>query len=69
VLKAAKTLAVHPHTIYARLRRIFDVSDPQARSFDALTELLIVCDCPHGGVEELFDAGGQSPPSEVPELN
>jgi hypothetical protein len=66
VLKAAKTLDVHPNTIYARLQRIFDVSGLQARSFDALTELLIVCDCRPGGVEKLFNADGQQPPSGLP---
>jgi sugar diacid utilization regulator len=44
VLKAAEALAVHPNTIYARLQRICDISGLQARSFNALTELLIVCD-------------------------
>jgi hypothetical protein len=47
VLKAAQTLGVHPNTVYARLQRIFDISGLQARSYDALTDLLIVCDC-HG---------------------
>lgn len=45
VLKAAQSLGVHPNTVYARLQRIFDISGLQARSFDALSDLLIVCDC------------------------
>jgi sugar diacid utilization regulator len=38
-------LGVHPNTVYARLQRIFDISGLQARSYDALTDLLIVCNC------------------------
>jgi PucR C-terminal helix-turn-helix domain/GGDEF-like domain len=45
ILKAAQTLGVHPNTVYARLQRIFDISGLQARSFNALNDLLIVCDC------------------------
>ena len=64
VLKAAQTLGVHPNTVYARLQRIFDISGLQARSFNALNDLLIVCDCNrHGGVG-ISDAGGQSLPSD-----
>ena len=44
VLKAAKALNVHPNTIYSRLQRIFDITGLEARSFNALTDLLIVCD-------------------------
>ena len=49
VLKAAQALGVHPNTVYARLQRIFDISGLQARSFDALNDLLIVCDCNRHG--------------------
>jgi hypothetical protein len=49
VLKAAQVLGVHPNTIYARLQRIFDITGLQARSYDALTDLLIVCDCNRRG--------------------
>jgi sugar diacid utilization regulator len=52
VLKAAQTLAVHPNTIYARLERICDISGLQARSFNALAELLIVCDCSRRDADE-----------------
>jgi hypothetical protein len=65
VLQAAKTLEVHPNTIYARLQRVLDLSGLQARSFDALTELLIVCDCRHGGATQMLHAGGQSLPPRL----
>lgn len=45
ILRAADALGIHPNTIYARLQRIFDISGLQARSFNALSDLLIVCDC------------------------
>ena len=44
VLQAAKTLSVHPNTIYSRLQRIADITGLEARSYHALTELLIVAD-------------------------
>jgi hypothetical protein len=49
VLQAAQALGVHPNTVYARLQRIFDISGLQPRSFNALTDLLIVCDCNRRG--------------------
>ncbi len=45
VLQAAQVLGLHPNTVYARLQRVFEISGLQARSFHALTDLLIVCDC------------------------
>lgn len=45
VLKAAETLAVHPNTIYSRLQRIFDITGLDAKSYHALTDLLIISDC------------------------
>ena len=45
VLKAADDLSVHPNTIYARMQRILDLTDLDARSYHALTELLIVAEC------------------------
>ena len=45
VLKAAQVLKVHPNTVYARLKRILELTERDARSFHALTELLIVADC------------------------
>ena len=44
ILKAGEELSLHPNTIYARLQRIFDISGLQPRSFEALNDLLIVCD-------------------------
>jgi hypothetical protein len=64
VLQAAQALGVHPNTVYARLQRIFDISGLQARSFNALTDLLIVCDCNRHGAVGISDAGGQSLPSD-----
>lgn len=49
VLQAAQQLSVHPNTIYARFQRIYDISGLQARSFAALSALLIVCDCRRDG--------------------
>ena len=45
VLKAAERLAVHPNTIYSRLRRVSDVTGLEPRSFGGLSELLVVADC------------------------
>jgi hypothetical protein len=45
VLKTAESLSVHPNTIYARMQRIHDITDQDARSYHALTELLIVAEC------------------------
>jgi sugar diacid utilization regulator len=50
ILKSAELLGVHPNTVYARLRRILNVSGLDARSFNALADLLVVCDCFHRGV-------------------
>ena len=63
VLKAAQALGVHPNTIYSRLQRIFDISGLQARSYNALTDLLIVCNCNRHGAVGVSDAAGPSPPS------
>ena len=59
VLKAAQVLDVHPNTIYARLQRVFDISGLQARSYNALTDLLIVCDCNRQGAVGGRETGGQ----------
>jgi DNA-binding PucR family transcriptional regulator len=55
ILKSADLLAVHPNTVYARLQRIFDISGLQARSFNALSDLLIVCDFVHRGAGGPFE--------------
>jgi hypothetical protein len=62
VLQAAQSLGVHPNTIYARFQRIFDISGLQARSFTALTELLIVSDCTRDGAAGLSESGNYSLP-------
>lgn len=41
VLKAARSLGLHPNTIYARLTRIEEITGLDARRFDALNELLL----------------------------
>ena len=64
IVQAAQALGVHPNTVYARLQRIFDISGLQARSFNALTDLLIVCDCNRHGAVGISVAGGQSLPSD-----
>jgi len=48
VIKAGAMLGVHPNTIYTRLHRIAEISGLEPRSFEGLTDLLVVCDC-HGG--------------------
>ncbi|MGI9335155.1 MAG: PucR family transcriptional regulator [Gammaproteobacteria bacterium] len=45
VLKAAQTLSVHPNTMYSRFQKISDITGLEARSYHALTDLLIVADC------------------------
>ncbi len=45
VLKTAENLSVHPNTIYARMQRIMDITDLDARSYHALSDLLIVAEC------------------------
>jgi sugar diacid utilization regulator len=45
VLKAAESLSVHPNTIYARMQRILDITELDARTYHALSELLIVAEC------------------------
>jgi sugar diacid utilization regulator len=61
VLMAAQALGVHPNTVYARLQRIFDISGLQARSYGALTDLLIVCNCSRHGAVGVSDAAEPSP--------
>jgi hypothetical protein len=42
MLRAADVLGVHPNTLYARFQRIFEITGLQPRSFDGLTNLLLV---------------------------
>ena len=45
LLRTAKQLDIHPNTIYARMRRIEDVTGLDAQKFHALNELLLALDC------------------------
>ena len=45
VLKAAKSLGVHPNTVYNRFERISDITGLDALRYSALTELLLAADC------------------------
>jgi len=45
VLKTAKTLSIHPNTIYARMQRIQDITGRNALSYHELSELLLASDC------------------------
>ena len=45
ILKTAEMLKVHPNTIYSRLQKILDITGLEARSYHALTELLLIADC------------------------
>lgn len=42
---AARALALHPNTIYARLQRISDLTGLDGRRYHHLTELLLAADC------------------------
>jgi sugar diacid utilization regulator len=44
VLQASARLHVHPNTVYARLNKIAELTQLDAKSFRDLRELLIVCD-------------------------
>lgn len=44
-LKTAKTLSLHPNTIYARMQKINDLTNKDPLSYNALTELLLAIDC------------------------
>ena len=45
VLKAARSLEVHPNTIYTRIERIADITGQNGLEYHALTELLLTADC------------------------
>lgn len=45
VLKTAKSLDIHPNTIYARMQRIDDITGLNALSYHSLTELLLAIEC------------------------
>ena len=56
VLKAAQLLGVHPNTVYARLQRIFEITQLQATSFHALSDLLAVSDCVRRDTPSIADS-------------
>ena len=56
VLKTAETLSVHPNTVYSRFQKILDITDSDARSYHALTELLIVADCRYRSADDRHGA-------------
>jgi len=45
LLQTAADLTVHPNTIYARFKRISDLTGQDPRTFNGLNELLVVSDC------------------------
>ena len=47
LLRTAKLLEIHPNTIYARMRRIEQLTGLDAHRFHALNELLLALDCSH----------------------
>jgi len=44
-LRAAEALGIHPNTIYARMRRIRDLTGLDPLSYHALTEMLLATEC------------------------
>jgi hypothetical protein len=65
ILSAAQVLGVHPNTIYARLQRVLDISGLQARSYGALTELLIVAECVDNSTVTAPVVGSRGQPSRT----
>jgi hypothetical protein len=45
VLKTAKAMSLHPNTIYARMRRIEDITGRNPLSYGGLTEMLLAMEC------------------------
>ncbi len=44
-LRAAEALGIHPNTIYARMRRIRELTGLDPLEYHALTEMLLACEC------------------------
>ena len=44
-LRAAKKLGIHPNTLYARMRKIRDLTGLDPLNYHALTEMLLACAC------------------------
>jgi hypothetical protein len=66
ILKSAELLRLHPNTVYARLQRILEITGLQARSFDGLADLLVVCDFVHRGVVGTSGSIDRTPGSGSP---
>lgn len=49
--KAAEALGIHANTLYARVRRIEDVTGLNPLAYHALTELLLALDCAESGAD------------------
>jgi sugar diacid utilization regulator len=45
VLRTAQGLNIHPNTIYARMRRIRDLTGLDPLNYHALTEMLLATEC------------------------
>ena len=45
VLKTAESLNIHPNTIYARMRRIRELTGLDPLKFHALAEMLLAIEC------------------------
>ena len=41
-LRAARTLAIHPNTLYARMKKVREITGLDALGYRALTEILLV---------------------------
>jgi DNA-binding PucR family transcriptional regulator len=44
-LRAAKELGIHPNTLYARMRKIRELTGLDPLHYHALTEMLLACAC------------------------
>ena len=49
VQRAARTLRLHPNTVYARMQRINDLTGLDCRRYHDLSELLLAADCRQAG--------------------
>jgi hypothetical protein len=50
-LRAAESLGIHPNTLYARMRRIRDLTALDPLRYHTLTEMLLACECAAIGVD------------------
>jgi sugar diacid utilization regulator len=49
VLQAAKALAIHPNTVYARMHKIERITGQNPLSYHSLTEFLLAIECATDG--------------------